>query len=41
MAGGEVDLNWAKQHHSLLAEKELGQGPAASRQSGAVHAPAD
>ncbi|HVT28381.1 MAG TPA: hypothetical protein VHE81_10245, partial [Lacipirellulaceae bacterium] len=25
MARGEVDLNWAQQHHSLWAEKELGR----------------
>jgi len=24
MANGEVDVNWAKQHHSLWAAKELG-----------------
>lgn len=26
MASGEVDLNWAKQHHSLWAEKEMKLG---------------
>jgi formate dehydrogenase subunit gamma len=41
MAGGEVDLNWAKQHHSLWAEKELGQGLAGSRRPGAVSGPTD
>jgi len=41
MANGEVDLNWARQHHALWAEREFGQGPAASRQDAAVRAPAD
>jgi formate dehydrogenase subunit gamma len=27
MASGEVDLNWARQHHSLWVEKELNLGP--------------
>lgn len=25
MGSGEVDVNWAKEHHSLWAEKELGK----------------
>lgn len=39
MAGGEVDLNWAKQHHSLWAEKELGQGRAATTVASAKTTP--
>jgi formate dehydrogenase subunit gamma len=27
MGSGEVDVNWAKEHHSLWAEKELGKAP--------------
>ena len=27
MWDGTVDVNWAKEHHSLWAEKEAGQGP--------------
>jgi formate dehydrogenase subunit gamma len=26
MGSGEVDVNWAKEHHSLWAEKELSKG---------------
>jgi cytochrome b subunit of formate dehydrogenase len=25
MASGEVDANWARQHHSLWAEREIGK----------------
>lgn len=28
MGSGEVDLNWAKEHHSLWVEEELGRGAA-------------
>jgi len=27
MGTGEVDLNWAKEHHSLWVEEELAKGP--------------
>jgi formate dehydrogenase subunit gamma len=30
MATGEVDLNWAKEHHSLWVEKEQAKGHAPS-----------
>ena len=26
MGSGEVDLNWAKEHHSLWVQEELGKG---------------
>lgn len=40
MTTGQVDLNWAKQHHNLWVEKELAKGrgaepPAAARPAGA------
>lgn len=41
MAHGDVDLNWAKQHHPLWVERELGQGRAASPPSGAQTTPAE
>jgi formate dehydrogenase subunit gamma len=28
MGSGEVDVNWAKQHHSLWLEKEMQKGRA-------------
>jgi len=40
MASGEVDLNWAKQHHSLWVEREFGQGRAAAAPPGATPTPA-
>ncbi len=40
MAEGEVDLNWAKQHHSLWVEQELGQGRGAAPPAGATTTPA-
>ena len=30
MGSGEVDLNWAKEHHSLWVEEELAKGRAPS-----------
>jgi formate dehydrogenase subunit gamma len=30
MGTGEVDLNWAKEHHSLWVEEELAKGPSGS-----------
>ena len=40
MGNGEVDLNWAREHHSLWLEEELRKGkvkgPAAERGSGGV-----
>jgi formate dehydrogenase subunit gamma len=36
MGTGEVDLNWAKQHHALWVEQELGQGRTASPPSDAM-----
>jgi formate dehydrogenase subunit gamma len=41
MGTGEVDLNWAKQHHSLWVEQELGQGRAAAPPAGAQATPAE
>jgi formate dehydrogenase subunit gamma len=41
MGSGQVDLNWAKEHHSLWVEEELGRarttvtGPAGARAAGA------
>jgi len=40
MEHGDVDLNWAKQHHSLWVEQELGQGRTAAPPSGARTTPA-
>ena len=40
MATGEVDLNWAKQHHPLWVEQELGQGRTAAPPAGARAKPA-
>ncbi len=40
MADGEVDLNWAKQHHSLWVEQELSPGRAAAPPAGASTRPA-
>jgi formate dehydrogenase subunit gamma len=31
MATGEVDLNWAKEHHNLWLEEELAKDGAADR----------
>lgn len=39
MGEGEVDLNWAKQHHSLWVEQELGQGRSAAPPAGATTTP--
>jgi formate dehydrogenase subunit gamma len=39
MGEGEVDLNWAKQHHSLWVEQELGQGRGATPPVGATTTP--
>jgi formate dehydrogenase subunit gamma len=39
MATGEVDLNWAKQHHSLWAKREFGQ--AAPKSADAEMTPAE
>jgi len=36
MVSGEVDLNWAKQHHSLWVEREFGQGRGANPPAGAT-----
>ncbi len=40
MGNGEVDLNWAKQHHPLWVEQELGQGRSAAPPAGARTTPA-
>jgi len=40
MGTGEVDLNWAKQHHSLWVEQEFGQGRTAPPPAGARTTPA-
>jgi formate dehydrogenase subunit gamma len=31
MGTGEVDLNWAKEHHSLWVEEEMNRGTAGAR----------
>jgi formate dehydrogenase subunit gamma len=41
MANGEVDVNWAKQHHKLWVDKELARGRAASPPAGASAEPAE
>jgi len=41
MENGEVDLNWAKQHHSLWFEQELAQGRSAAPPAGAHPSPAE
>jgi formate dehydrogenase subunit gamma len=41
MGTGDVDLNWAKQHHSLWVEQELGQGRTARPPAGAAATPAE
>jgi formate dehydrogenase subunit gamma len=41
MGEGTVDLNWAKQHHSLWAEKQLAQGRNATPPSQAAATPAE
>ncbi|MBR0679360.1 formate dehydrogenase subunit gamma [Roseomonas eburnea] len=41
MTTGQVDLNWAKQHHNLWVEEELAKGRAASPPTGAKAAGAD
>lgn len=40
MGHGDVDLNWAKQHHALWVEQELGQGRTAAPPAGARTTPA-
>jgi formate dehydrogenase subunit gamma len=41
MGSGDVDLNWAKQHHSLWVEKELAKGRGATPPPGAAATPAE
>jgi formate dehydrogenase subunit gamma len=41
MGSGDVDLNWAKQHHNLWVEKKLAAGREASPPSGAAATPAE
>ena len=41
MSTGQVDLNWAKQHHNLWVEQEVAKGRAASPPAGARPAGAD
>jgi len=36
MGTGTVDLNWAKQHHSVWVEQEVAKGRAATPPSGAT-----
>ncbi len=38
MSDGNVDLNWAKEHHSLWVEEEMGSGACAGARR---HAPAE
>jgi formate dehydrogenase subunit gamma len=41
MGTGEVDLNWAKQHHRLWVEQEMAKGRGAGAPSGAAATPAE
>jgi formate dehydrogenase subunit gamma len=41
MGTGTVDLNWAKQHHSLWVEQEVAKGRSATPPSGARATPAE
>ena len=41
MGTGEVDLNWAKEHHSLWVEEELGRGRTATAPPQASATPAE
>jgi formate dehydrogenase subunit gamma len=41
MGTGEVDLNWAKEHHSLWVEEELGRGRSATPPPQASATPAE
>jgi formate dehydrogenase subunit gamma len=41
MGSGTVDLNWAKEHHSLWVERELAKGRGATPPSGAAATPAE
>jgi len=41
MGSGDVDLNWAKEHHSLWVEKQLAKGRGAAPPSGAAATPAE
>jgi formate dehydrogenase subunit gamma len=41
MGTGEVDLNWAKQHHRLWVEQEMAEGRGAGAPSGAAATPAE
>jgi formate dehydrogenase subunit gamma len=41
MTTGQVDLNWARQHHNLWVEQELAKGRAADAPPGAKAAGAD
>ena len=37
MGSGQVDVNWAKQHHSLWAEREIQGGGCGGRQARVRH----
>jgi formate dehydrogenase subunit gamma len=41
MGSGTVDLNWAKEHHSLWVEQELGAGRSAAPPPRASATPAE
>ena len=41
MGTGTVDLNWAREHHSVWVEKELAKGRGATPPSGAAATPAE
>jgi len=41
MGSGEVDVNWAKEHHSLWLEEELSHGRSAPPPKGAAATPAE
>ncbi|GAA0286863.1 formate dehydrogenase subunit gamma [Rhodovulum strictum] len=41
MGSGKVDLNWAKEHHSLWVEEEVGHGKGAAGKPGAAATPAE
>jgi formate dehydrogenase subunit gamma len=41
MGSGDVDLNWAKQHHDQWVEKQLAKGRGAAPPTGAAATPAE
>ena len=41
MGSGEVDVNWAREHHSLWFEQQMAQSGSSPSQSGRAAAPAE